>query len=124
MTNSIERLRVDVNGNVGIGTTSPSTNLSVQGNGLLSGTLTAANFIATSTFTVGSTYLNSGGLTINSGTGLQSIAGNAGFQFAYNGENLFTLSRTGSGVVNSVNIQAATTGIGRPYQRQERQMSR
>ncbi len=52
--------------NLGIGTTSPSTNLSVQGNELLSGNLTAANITATGTVTVGTLALTSA-LPISSG---------------------------------------------------------
>lgn len=40
-------------GFVGIGTGTPSTNLSVQGNGLFSGNVTLANLIATGTATIG-----------------------------------------------------------------------
>ncbi len=44
-------LYIQSNGNVGIGTTSPSQALSVQGNGLFSGNITAANITATGTVT-------------------------------------------------------------------------
>ncbi|NCA27443.1 MAG: hypothetical protein EBU69_05215, partial [Methylophilaceae bacterium] len=49
-----DKLFVDTNGNIGLGTTTPSQTLSVQGNGLFSGDITAANIIATGTLTVGS----------------------------------------------------------------------
>jgi len=55
-----------VNGNAGFGTTTPGSLLSVQGNGLFSGTLSAANLIATGTITVTGTSGTStiGSLTI------------------------------------------------------------
>ena len=43
---------LNTNGNVGIGTTSPASTLSVQGNTLLSGNLTVANITATGTLSV------------------------------------------------------------------------
>ncbi|MEK7101278.1 MAG: hypothetical protein AAB921_04260, partial [Patescibacteria group bacterium] len=47
-------LAIKTTGNVGIGTTSPSQALSVQGNGLFSGNLAVANFNATGTAVIGS----------------------------------------------------------------------
>ena len=44
-TNEAERMRIDVNGNVGIGTTSPSEKLEVDGNILSIGTVTSPTFL-------------------------------------------------------------------------------
>jgi hypothetical protein len=51
-------------GNLGVGTTSPFTNLSVQGNGYFAGNVTATNFAATSSISTPSLTLT--GLSINS----------------------------------------------------------
>ncbi|MEI7720180.1 MAG: tail fiber domain-containing protein [bacterium] len=64
---------------LGIGTSTPSTNLSVQGNGLFSGNLTAASVVATGTLTVGGTSVVSGlGLAIGPGT-ISLISGGSGY---------------------------------------------
>jgi hypothetical protein len=56
-------------GNVGIGTTSPSQALSVQGNALFSGNITGANITATGTLAMGSlSNLNGGFLSFASST--------------------------------------------------------
>ena len=49
--NNTEALRVSATGNLGIGTTSPSQLLSIQGNGLFSGNLSLAGLTATGTVT-------------------------------------------------------------------------
>ncbi|MDB5260197.1 MAG: hypothetical protein JWN37_428 [Candidatus Nomurabacteria bacterium] len=74
------------NGNLGIGTTTPSTKLSVAGNGLFDGVVTASNFVATSTapstftnatITNASTTNTTGtGLTFTNGLFLNSLASN------------------------------------------------
>jgi hypothetical protein len=48
-TSNTEQMRITSNGNVGIGTTSPSNKLEVAGNGFFSGNLTTSNIFATST---------------------------------------------------------------------------
>lgn len=83
-------------GTLGVGTSSPSTNFSVQGNGLVSGTFTAGDLVATSSLTIsGLAYFQNGfissasstigdgtqigGLTVSGGattTGNQYIGGN------------------------------------------------
>ncbi|MBI5134106.1 MAG: hypothetical protein HZA81_01850, partial [Candidatus Taylorbacteria bacterium] len=61
-------LNVTSSGNVGIGTTSPSQRLSVQGNGLFSGDISAANLNATGTLSVsGASSLQN--LTFSNATG-------------------------------------------------------
>lgn len=48
-TSDTERISIDLSGNVGIGSTTPSQTLSVHGNALVSGNLTSADFFSTGT---------------------------------------------------------------------------
>ncbi|MDE2213296.1 MAG: hypothetical protein KGJ34_02070, partial [Patescibacteria group bacterium] len=79
-------------GNVGIGTTTPSTNLSVQGNGLFSGNVTLANLTATGT--ASTTNLNVSGITT-----LQDLAGNS--LLYTNGSNQLAAATVGNGLTFS-----------------------
>lgn len=71
-----ERLLVDVNGNIGVSSSTPSRTFSVQGDGLFSGDLGVANLIATGTATTTNlvatnattTNLSVDGGTLNGGT--------------------------------------------------------
>lgn len=80
-------------GNVGIGSSSPSSKLSVGGNAFISGNATATNLIATSTLTVlGQSYLQSASTTnLTIANRLFDGAGAAG-------TNGMVLQTTGSGV--------------------------
>ena len=62
-----------LSGIVGIGTTTPSQLLSVQGGGLFSGNLSLANLIATGTLNVGQLSTLSGGLLSSGSTTLASL---------------------------------------------------
>ncbi len=67
-TAGAEKVRITNTGNVGIGTTSPSQALSVQGNGLFSGNISAANITATGTVFAGA-VTGFTDLPLNPGTG-------------------------------------------------------
>lgn len=53
---AVERLTIRSSGNVGIGTTSPASLLSIQGNSLTSGTSTVNGLFATSSIMLGNTF--------------------------------------------------------------------
>jgi Concanavalin A-like lectin/glucanases superfamily len=89
---SNERMRINSSGNVGIGTTTPNTNLTVVGN------ISASNNITTSTITVVSA-INTPGINV-SGTGQQVVLSD-GINNAGNGINTLALNFTGGVFVNS-----------------------
>lgn len=62
-----------IKGNIGFGTSSPSQPLSVQGNGLFSGNITAANITATGTIAAASATLTNALTVANGGTGQQTF---------------------------------------------------
>jgi len=62
--NNTSYIIVDSSGQLGIGSTSPSQRLSVQGNTLISGTTSAAYFVATGSLQIGDTFYQSAGITI------------------------------------------------------------
>ena len=68
-TGNSVRMTILSDGNVGIGTTTPSKTLSVQGTGIFSGGVSVATLTATGTVTMG-TISSDGGLIYSSGNGV------------------------------------------------------
>lgn len=99
-------------GTLGLGTTSPSTSLSVQGNGLISGTLTVGNIVATSSIIISGLtsgrvpYVTTGGLLTDStnltfnGTTLTANTLNLTNQLgiSYGGTNATSFTTSGNGI--------------------------
>jgi len=71
-TNNTEKLRVDTSGNVGIGTTTPNAKLDVNGNAIISGSLTATAGITGSLFG-SSSYALTASYAENAGGGGTSL---------------------------------------------------
>ncbi len=73
ITSKSERMRIDANGNVGIGTTTPSAKLSIQGDAYIAGNLTATG---TGVFATGLTLDGVlGNATLNFRPGYENFAG-------------------------------------------------
>ena len=114
-----ERMRISSSGNVGIGSTSPWSALSVKGNSDLGNSALAGYFVATST-TATSTL--SGGLSVAGSSGLTVIqTGKVGINktspasyldisSATNGDNLVTITNTGSGASAEAAYNATNNG--------------
>ena len=101
-TNNAERMRIDSNGNVGIGTASPSTRLQV-GNPSDSNQALRFDFPDSSTARINSTRLSSGNLQ-----SLQ-LAGQDTVQFLSNGSERMRIDNSGNLLVN----QSALNGAGK-----------
>jgi hypothetical protein len=108
-------------GNVGIGTSTPATTLSVQGNGLFSGSLTAASITATSTVTAlnfdvsqyGSYKQNGSLLGYASSTNAATIWGfGAGGQNATTSATLKGTSAFGYHALNSLTTGGTNSAFG------------
>ncbi|HVX90324.1 MAG TPA: tail fiber domain-containing protein [Candidatus Paceibacterota bacterium] len=122
-TTYAELARLSGAGNFGIGTTSPSQALSVQGNALISGDLTSVANV-TATGTVKFTGLTSGAVGVNSGTLYTAATTTAGTGLTYSAgafnvntsQNISTLSNlttnglvTTSGGTGALSVTANST---------------
>ncbi len=95
-TNSTERMRILSDGNVGIGTTSPLTKLSVQGSSRITGDLSVAGITATSTVT-GLRFIASSA-TATSTLPVLSVTGRLYDASGKGGTSGMVLQSTGTGI--------------------------
>ncbi|HEU5114308.1 MAG TPA: hypothetical protein VFT82_00920, partial [Candidatus Paceibacterota bacterium] len=101
-----------LNGRVGVGTTTPSQALSVQGSGLFSGDLSLANAVATGTVTASNLIGTNAGATSTLAGGL-NVAGTGGLSVLQNGQTVIgTTSPLTAGIPLSVAGNLYTFGAG------------
>ena len=103
-----ERIRIDVSGKVGIGTTSPYQTLSVNGNAIITNNITSSYFTATST-TATSTF--SGNLVVsnNASTTNMTISGTCTGCKISNYEQITATTST-SGIFGEISVTATCSG--------------
>ncbi|GIW68838.1 MAG: hypothetical protein KatS3mg100_332 [Candidatus Parcubacteria bacterium] len=110
---SQERMRLDSSGNLGIGTTSPFTKLSVAGNGYFDGTLTASSLIATTSLQLpdGSAVNPALTFTNDTNTGLYR-GGNDILRLVTAGQDRVTIDASGNVGIGTTNPGAALHVVG------------
>jgi len=107
-TNNAENMRIKSGGNIGIGTTSPSNKLEVNGSGWFNANLTATNVTATGTLTVSGNSTLSGALAISAPAQTTDVdAPNALTISGFNG-----FSNTGNTDSSNGGSVSITTGAG------------
>jgi hypothetical protein len=89
-SSGVERMRITSDGSVGIGTTTPSEKLAVQGNGLFIGSVTASSFIGD-----GSALTNISSSNVTEGTNLFYLDSRARSALSSNATGLTYSSSTG-----------------------------
>ena len=106
-----------LSGKVGIGTTSPTTNLSVQGNSLFSGDLSLANLTATGTISANSASFTTALPASSGGTGVSSFTPNTllysnsgGTALAFAATSSLNIGGTAANVTGTVAIANGGTG--------------